>query len=230
MHDVELKNKELEMMNAVVHAQETERGKIARNLHDEVGSILSMAQRNLGEALKQIPKDSPFLADVDLTLQILDQSIDNIRSISQGMLPHFLVKFGLHRTLERLMEQTQKTLGHPCTFSSSIEGQMLLPKQAEIHFYYIALELLNNLLKHAHPQSVHFILEQSERHVLLKIKHDGVAISQADYEYLQNHGEGMGLESISHRLNLISGELQHQRHSAGGTIELTMPIMESEAP
>lgn len=225
--EMELKNKELELMNAVVQAQETERTKIARNLHDEVGSILSMAQQNLSVAIKQVPEDSPFLEDVEFTMDVLEQSVAKIRSISHGMLPHFLVKFGLQKALERLMEQTQKTLGNPCSFSSSIDGKLVLPQQAEIHFYSIALELLNNLLKHARPQSVHLFLDRSKQHLLLKITHDGVAISQSDYEYLLHHGDGMGLESVSHRLTLIAGELQYQRHALGGTIELAMPLTES---
>jgi signal transduction histidine kinase len=225
--EMELKNKELELMNAVVQAQETERTKIARNLHDEVGSILSMAQQNLSVAIKQVPEDSPFLEDVEFTMDVLEQSVAKIRSISHGMLPHFLVKFGLQKALERLMEQTQKTLGNPCSFSSSIDSKLVLPQQAEIHFYSIALELLNNLLKHARPQSVHLFLDRSKQHLLLKITHDGVAISQSDYEYLLHHGDGMGLESVSLRLTLIAGELQYQRHALGGTIELAMPLTES---
>jgi signal transduction histidine kinase len=214
-------------MNAVVQAQETERTKIARNLHDEVGSILSMAQQNLSVAIKQVPDGSPFLEDVEFTMDVLEQSVAKIRSISHGMLPHFLVKFGLQKALQRLMEQTQKTLGNPCSFSSSIEGKLVLPQQAEIHYYSIALELLNNLLKHACPQSVHLFLDRSNQHLLLKLTHDGVAISQFDYEYLLHHGDGMGLESISHRLTLIAGELQYQRQALGGTIELAMPLTES---
>jgi signal transduction histidine kinase len=224
--ELAIKNKELDLMNAVVQAQEVERTKIARNLHDEVGSILSMAQQNLSVAIKQIPEDSPFLEDVLFTIDVLEQSVAKIRSISHGMLPHFLVKFGLQKTLKRLIEQTQKTLGNTCTFSSSIEGKLILPQQAEIHFYSIALELLNNLLKHARPQSVQLNLDRMEYYLLLKITHDGVAISQSDYEYLLHHGDGMGLESVSNRLTMIEGELQYQRHSLGGTIELAMPLSE----
>jgi signal transduction histidine kinase len=225
--EIEIKNKELEMLNAVVQAQETERTKIARNLHDEVGSILSIAQQNLSVVIQQVPHDLPFLEDVEFTMDVLEQSVSKIRAISHGMLPHFLVKFGLKKSLQRLMDQTQKTLGNPCSFFTSIEEDLILEQEAEIHFYSISLELLNNLLKHARPQSVHLFLEFKSSHLYLKMKHDGVAISQADYEYLLHHGDGMGLESITHRLSLIAGELQYQRQALGGTIELAMPLTES---
>lgn len=228
--EIQLKNKELEMMNAVVQAQETERTNIARNLHDEVGAILAMAQRNLSMSLDKMAGDDLLRDDIEFTMDVLDQSVDKIRSISHGMLPHFLVKFGLQKALQRLMEQTEKSLGNSCSFNSSVSEDLSLEQRQEIHFYCIATELINNLMKHARPQFINLKLDARENHLILHIQHDGVAISQADYEYLLHHGNGMGLESISHRLRIITGELQYQRQTKGGTIEISMPLKMKIAP
>lgn len=228
--EIQLKNKELEMMNAVVQAQETERTNIARNLHDEVGAILAMAQRNLSVSLDKMTGDDVLRDDIEFTLDVLDQSVDKIRAISHGMLPHFLVKFGLLKALQRLMEQTEKSLGNSCSFNSSVSEDLSLEQRQEIHFYCIATELINNLMKHARPQFINLKLDARENHLILHIQHDGVAISQADYEYLLHHGNGMGLESISHRLRIITGELQYQRQTKGGTIEISMPLKMKIAP
>lgn len=230
IYEIELKNKELEMMNAVVQAQETERTNIARNLHDEVGAILAMAQRNLSVSLDKMTGDDLLRDDIEFTLDVLDQSVDKIRAISHGMLPHFLVKFGLLKALQRLMEQTEKSLGNSCSFNSSVSEDLSLEQRQEIHFYCIATELINNLMKHARPQFINLKLDARENHLILHIQHDGVAISQADYEYLLHHGNGMGLESISHRLRIITGELQYQRQTKGGTIEISMPLKMKIAP
>ena len=227
--EMQLKNKELEMMNAVVQAQETERTNISRNLHDEVGSILAMAQRNLSASLDRMTGDDVLRDDIEFTLDVLSQSVDKIRSISHGMLPHFLVKFGLQKALQRMMEQTEKSLGNPCSFNSSVSVDLSLEQRQEIHFYCIATELINNLMKHARPQFINLKLDARENHLILHFQHDGVAISQADYEYLLHHGNGMGLESISHRLRIITGELQYQRQTKGGTIEISMPLKTNEA-
>jgi signal transduction histidine kinase len=58
----------------------------------------------------------------------------------------------------------------------------------------------------------------------LKLDHNGIAISQSDYEYLLFHSSGVGLESISQRLKLISGELLFERFGQGGSIKLSMPL------
>ena len=230
IYEMQLKNKELEMMNAVVQAQETERTNISRNLHDEVGSILAMAQRILSMSLDKMAGDDLLRDDIEFTMDVLDQSVDKIRSISHGMLPHFLVKFGLQKALQRLMEQTEKSLGNSCSFNSSVSEDLSLEQRQEIHFYCIATELINNLMKHARPQFINLKLDARENHLILHIQHDGVAISQADYEYLLHHGNGMGLESISHRLRIITGELQYQRQTKGGTIEISMPLKMKIAP
>lgn len=230
IYEMQLKNKELEMMNAVVQAQETERTNISRNLHDEVGSILAMAQRNLSASLDRMTGDDLLRNDIEFTMDVLDQSVDKIRAISHGMLPHFLVKFGLLKALQRLMEQTEKSLGNSCSFNSSVSEDLSLEQRQEIHFYCIATELINNLMKHARPQFINLKLDARENHLILHIQHDGVAISQADYEYLLHHGNGMGLESISHRLRIITGELQYQRQTKGGTIEISMPLKMKIAP
>lgn len=227
--ELKLKNKELEKMAAVVQAQEQERAKIARNLHDEVGAVLAMANRNLKCTVQKVPEDVAYREDLLFTLEILEQSVDKIRSISHNMIPHFLVKFGLVKTLKRLVEQTEKALGSSCTFDSKLIGDLVINQQHEINFYSIILELLNNLLKHSHPKSVHLILEKNASHLLLKMKHDGIAISQSEYEYLLQHGDGMGLESIALRLKMINGELLYQRDSPGGTIILSMPLTETNS-
>ncbi len=225
---LELKNKEIELMNAVVQAQEQERTKMARDLHDEVGSILSIAQHNLSAVLKQIPEDSSLLEDLEFTRDILDQSVTEIRAISNNMLPHYLIKFGLPKSIKRLIDQVEKTLGNSCTFSCSIDENFVFDKQSEINFYAISLELFNNVLKHARPKSVHVSMEIIDFYLFFKINHDGIAISQFDYEYLIENGNGIGLESIAQRLKLILGEIQYQRLSIGGTIQLSMPTHKTE--
>lgn len=224
--ELELKNKELELVNAVVQAQEKERAKIARILHDEVGAVLSMANRNLKSSIERIPETTEYRDELQYTVEILSQSIEKLRMISHQMIPHFLLKFGLIKTLERLMEQTEKALGHACVFETKLVGELTMDEEREINFYSIVLELVHNLVKHARPEHMLLELEIEEEHLILHLRHDGIAITQRDYEYLREKGDGMGLESIHVRLQLISGELQYQRLKKGGVISLAMPYLD----
>ena len=223
-YDLQLKEKELDKMNAVIQAQETERTKIARNLHDEVGSILSMAQRNLSTVLEETPSENAHKEDLNFVVDVLEQSIVKIRTISQEIMPHYLVKFGLIKTLERLTKQTEKNLGNPCEFTTNLTYNVTIDEQKIIQFYTIILELLNNVIKHSKPEKIDFALMQNDNHLGLILTHDGIGINQQDYEYLIDHSDGLGLASIKHRLNLISGEVLYKRQNKGGTINLIMPI------
>jgi signal transduction histidine kinase len=222
--ELALKEKELEQMNAVIVGQESERVKIASNLHDEVGSIMSMAQRNLEFAITKLDSDVSLKEELQISLSLLEQSMTKIRSISNGMLPHFLMKFGLIKTLQRLTNQTEATLGNTCHFSTNCPNNFKLEQQNEIQLYAILQELVNNLLKHAHPQSIQIILLQQAPILELTISHDGVAINQSEYEHLLLHSEGVGLASIVNRLTMLKGQIFYVKTQQGGFVTVEIPF------
>lgn len=222
--EMKLKNKELEMLISVVQAQETERINIARNLHDEVGSILTIAKHNLKNMVNGINKDSAIYEDALFSLDVIDQCVVKIRLIVNGMAPHYLMKFGLLKSLERLTDQINKSREVVCTLKAGIDQDFKLDEQKEIHFYMIVLELINNTIKHARPNYVNLKIETQGNFLFFSIEHDGIAINQEDYIYLLQHADGMGLESVSHRLRIISGEIRYQRKDHGGSIELSVPF------
>jgi two-component system NarL family sensor kinase len=222
--ELALKEKELEQMNAVIVGQESERVKIASNLHDEVGSIMSMAQRNLEFAITKLDSDVSLKEELQISLSLLEQSMTKIRSISNGMLPHFLMKFGLIKTLQRLTNQTEATLGNMCHFTTNCPNNFKLEQQSEIQLYAILQELVNNLLKHAHPQSIQIILLQQAPILELTISHDGVAINQSEYEHLLLHSEGVGLASIVNRLTMLKGQISYVKTQQGGFVTVEIPF------
>jgi signal transduction histidine kinase len=222
--EMKLKNKELEMLIAVVQAQETERTNIARNLHDEVGSILTIAKHNLKNMVNGIIKDSAIYEDALFSLDVIDQCVVKIRLIANGMVPHYLMKFGLLKSLERLTDQINKSLEVVCKLKAGIDQDFKLDEQQEIHFYMITVELINNTIKHARPNYVNLEIETQENFLFFSIQHDGIAINQEDYTNLLQQATGMGLESISHRLRIISGELRYNCNDHGGSIVLSVPF------
>jgi signal transduction histidine kinase len=225
-HDRILKEKELEMINAVVKAQEDERAEIARNLHDDVGAILSMTQQKISSTsnhLMDMQANSDTISDLLEVAEMIDQSVTKLRAITNGMLPHYLLKFGLWRSLERMFDQAERSIGKPCIITSEISGALKIEQRVEIQAYYIVTELINNIVKHAKPNFIDGKLEIQLNSLVLTLKHDGVAINQDDYNFLLNKNIGIGISSLAHRLSIIDGELNFNRFERGGSVIIKIP-------
>lgn len=218
-----LKEKELELINAVVKAQEDERTQIARNLHDDVGATLSMTQQKLSEATLHLNENSDAIQEILSVADMIEKSVASLRSITNGMLPHYLLNFGLRKSIDRLFENAQESIGKPCLVVKKLPEEVTLTKEKDIQVYYIISELLNNTVKHAKPSYIDGAFQMMGAQVQFTIKHDGVAISQSDYEYLQLKNTGIGLSSITHRVAIIEGALTFERAERGGKISLVFP-------
>ena len=225
-YDRLLKEKELELINAVVKAQEDERAEIARNLHDDVGAILSMTQQKISSTsnhLMDMQANSNTISDLLEVAEMIDQSVTKLRAITNGMLPHYLLKFGLWRSLERMFDQAERSIGKPCIITSEISGALKIEQRVEIQAYYIVTELMNNIVKHAKPNFIDGKLEIQLDFLVLTLKHDGVAINQDDYNYLLDRNIGIGISSLAHRLSIIDGELSFNRFERGGSVIIKIP-------
>jgi len=222
-HERVLREKELEMINAVVKAQEDERTQIARNLHDDVGATLSMTQQKLSEATQHFSKDADVIQQILSIANMIEKSVSSLRSITNGMLPHYLLNFGLRKSVDRLFENAQDSIGKPCLVLEHLPADITLSQEQEIQVYYIISELLNNTIKHAKPNYIDGEFHFTGAQISFLIKHDGVAISQSDYEYLQLKNTGIGLSSIGHRVSILKGTLNFKRAERGGKISLSFP-------
>jgi two-component system NarL family sensor kinase len=220
-HERVLREKELEMINAVVKAQEDERTQIARNLHDDVGATLSMTQQKLSEATQHFSKDADVIQQILSIANMIEKSVSSLRSITNGMLPHYLLNFGLRKSVDRLFENAQDSIGKPCLVLEHLPADITLSQEQEIQVYYIISELLNNTIKHAKPNYIDGEFHFTGAQISFLIKHDGVAISQSDYEYLQLKNTGIGLSSIGHRVSILKGTLNFERAERGGKISLS---------
>jgi signal transduction histidine kinase len=226
-HEQAMREKELELINAVVKAQEDERSQIARNLHDEVGATLSMTQQKLSQASSYFQSNSDAVQEILAVTNMIEQSVSSLRTITNGMLPHYLLNFGLRKAVDRLFEHAQESIGKPCFVISELPDAISLSKEQEIQVYYVISELLNNLVKHAKPNFIDGTFECVDHRLIFTLNHDGVAINQSDYEHLQLKNSGIGLSSIAQRVAILKGTLEFKRRERGGNITFTLPISKS---
>ena len=168
----ELEKKELEKVGIAITTQEKERSEIARKLHDEIGGILSMAQLNLSLAA-QVKNNEDDQNYVLKAANLLDIGNEQLRTITKGLVPHYLVKFGLSKALEKTISQKMEQLTTKYTFKSNLTEDVEIEENKMIHFFNISNELITNLMKHSRPEKVDIVLSLDGNQLQLHIKHNG---------------------------------------------------------
>ena len=224
-----LQNKELEKIGAVLKTQENERTEIARQLHDKVGGLLSIVQKQILLAKSKGEKGVIDTAALIGASEFLQESIDQMRSITKELMPHYLLKLGLDNALERMAQQKTNNLVAQFTFESTLDQTVMLSEPIMTHNFFIASELITNLLKHSNPSYIHMKLFMSiSNEVLLQIQHNGVPLSHADYEKLAACSDSFGLENIRYRLAIIGASIQYDIFENFGQTTIISPLILNE--
>jgi signal transduction histidine kinase len=216
--------KELEKLEVAITTQEKERSEIARLLHDDVGARLSIVLRHLSNMEDRAELGESDLNEVSFTKGYVKDSVEQIRQITKGLVPHYLLKFGLVKALERMSKQKTESLIDSFVFLSEIPDDLEIPDVISMHYFYLASELMTNLLKHSYPTSIELSLEHVDAKLKMNIKHNGIALTQRDFNVLASESDSFGLENIKYRLKVIKGRLTFTRNESCGMIELETVI------
>lgn len=219
MNEEKAKN-EIEKLEIALATQETERNQIARMLHDDVGAILSLAQKNIFFIKKQAKNGIFEHQSIDLTGEFIQESINQLRRINKGLIPHYLLKFGLVKALERMGKQKTDTLVESFIFNAHLPDKLILSDQIMTQYFYITSELITNLIKHSYPSNIEMNLNLEAGVLILKIQHNGIALAQRDFNNLSKDSDSLGLENIRYRLEIIKGKITFYRSKTLGFIEI----------
>jgi PAS domain S-box-containing protein len=208
------------LMRRLVTAQEEQRARIARDLHDQVGQQLTALRLTLGrvrdhageETASHLEHASKLASDIDAELDFLAWELRPAALDDLGLLaalPRFVDQWAAHHEITAEF----RTVGFEA-------GQ--LAADAEVTFYRVTQEALNNIVKHAHATRVDVILETRDGTVSLVIEDDGVGFEQADPRL---GARGIGLASMSERAALSGATLQIESTAGKGTtVFLRRPV------
>lgn len=206
------------VLEAVLQTQEDERRRIARDLHDDVGTTLSALKMQL-YAQNRSTGGSHELTDV------LDEVIQRVRSISSQLLPATLEKFGLAMALPALVQQlnalaptTDLVFEHQARVEEKRSSQQL-DRAHELMLYRIVQELLGNALKHAEAQHVWVRLSQQPQHLQLVVEDDGRGFDYAAVRQrpASDQPGGLGLLSMESRVGALRGDIKVDSEPGKGT-------------
>jgi two-component system sensor histidine kinase UhpB len=204
----------------VLAAQEAERIGIARDLHDEVGQLLTGVLLHLNSIAEAVPTHR---VDIDEARQAVRQALDEVRRISSELRPEMLEHYGLVSALTELSTTFARVSGVRVErhFDPALPK---LPADAELAVYRIAQEGLTNVARHAAATEVTIALERGPGSVVLRVSDDGRGFAGLP----QEHG---GLRSMRERALLIDGALAVKPGRSGGVeIRLEIPARAAVQP
>lgn len=217
-----LDKQEIRFNQARLDGQEKERSRIAKDLHDRLGSMLSMVKIHYKFVEEQIEKlKTTNKKQYEKANTLLDEACEEVRKIANDINSGVLAKFGLVAALEDL-SNTLNENGKLTVEFNTHNFDDRLSSDIEITIYRIIQELVNNILKHANAKEISIQLLQSDKLLNIMVVDDGIGFI---YEPLNL--KGMGLKNVQSRVESLKGDLYvDSTPNNGTTITIDIPVKE----
>jgi two-component system NarL family sensor kinase len=203
-----------DLFNAIVSAQDQERKRIAQDIHDSLGSLLSASRLKLSsiEESKQVFTPDQ-LEKYQTTLALLNEASTELRNISHNIMPATLSKLGLVAALQNLINKISTDSGIQIYFTEyGFDGR--IKEAMEISIYRVILELINNIVKHAGADKVTIQLIKYSTYLNLTIEDNGRGF---DYDKVVDEKKGIGLGNILSRVEFLKGSIDIDSTPGKGT-------------
>jgi signal transduction histidine kinase len=206
------------MMEAALESQEQERSRLAGELHDSIGAMLSTIRVGLLTLARQMPDPQVF----EHPKEMLDLTIASVRSISRELMPSTLDKFGFLHAVKELCDQVESTSLLPinCVYQGEVRS---LDKNRELMLFRIVQELLNNALKHAKASEIIVNIAGVDS-LIVTVEDNGVGFDHEAVKNSSQQSKGLGLFNIDNRARLLGATLNFDKDRSLGTkITLDVP-------
>lgn len=192
---------QLKVAKAMLDGEELERERVARDLHDGLGGMLSGVKINLSGWATSRP-DVLHDKDFQRTVDQLDGSVTELRRIARNMVPDTLMKFGLETALKDLCEfHMREELQISC---ESFNLQEDIPLNVQLNIYRIIQELISNSVRHSHAANILMQCSQNASTVFITFEDDGCGFDPA----LSGKRKGMGLDNLRNRIAYLQGQFE----------------------
>lgn len=214
----------------VFDAQEEERGRVARELHDGISQTLvgiryalDVTRRQLSAEDRDVPKT------LDKGIEGLASAVQEIRSISRDLRPGVLDDLGLGPALKTLTEEFSKRTGITPEFSTVVFRNRL-DADAKIALYRVAQEALTNIERHANASVVRVSVRGDRRGAILTISDDGQGVDPSRKAASRSANGGSGMRNMQERMEQLNGAFSVTSSKEGTTIEARLPLSHMLSP
>jgi signal transduction histidine kinase len=199
---------------------EREKASLARELHDQLGGILTPAKMDLAWLQARLGQDPEFRERMGRLARLIDDGIDLKRRIIENLRPSLLDHLGLSAALEWYVEEACRAAGIEPHLHISKALERLTP-DLEIALYRLVQEAVTNAVRHAQAAHLDLTLERAARGVHITISDDGIGIGNLEAARKLSHG----LAGMSHRVRSMNGTFDvHSLSGKGTRIEMFVPL------
>ncbi len=207
------KDKQLVIVDAMLKGQEKERIRLAKDLHDGLGGLLSGVKYSLSNMKDNLIITPDNMTVFERSIDMLDTSIKELRRVAHNMMPEILTKFGLDEALKEYCNSINAAnlLG---VKYQSFGLEQRLEQSMEIIIYRIVQELLNNILKHASASEAFVQLIKDENRLSVIVEDNGKGFDPN----LAGNEKGAGLMNVRSRVDYLKGQLEIHAEPGKGTL------------
>jgi signal transduction histidine kinase len=212
-----------QLLRELVTAQETERARIARDLHDELGQQLTSLRLHLSQIDRELPKNSKTRRVLDVTEQEAEKIDSRVSFLAWMIRPTTIEELGLAKALRGYVREWSRNFDIAAGFRATRSPRERLLPEIEINVYRIAQECLNNVAKYANAKCVSVLLTINERELALIVEDDGTGFDTASVDRPSSDG-GLGLRGMQERTHLLQGTFQlESTPDSGTTVYIRIP-------
>jgi len=208
-------------LSVVVQTEELERKRLAKDLHDGLGPLLSNVKMSVSVLKKQKP--NKFSKEVlDNMDNVILESIKSIKDISNNLSPHVLENFGLEKAISNFLQKVNATKSHKIEYLSNLKGLRIDPS-IEAVMYRVLCELVNNTVKHAKASKIYVNLQNDVYSVTLDYRDNGKGFEMNRLDVSEE--KGSGLHNIYSRVISLKGKIDFISVPGKGTeVKIQIPF------
>lgn len=218
IEELEHRNKLLSL-HAMLEGQEAERLRIAQDLHDGLGGLLTTVKTHFN-AIQREMESLQRISIFDQTNHLIDEACQEVRRIAHGMVPHSIQISGLIGAMEELVDAI-RLQGMACDLEVHQFPEGKLNEQKAVMIYRIIQELTQNAVKHSAATRIHIQLlgHQDQLHIMVEDNGHGFDVEMAGQQ------KGLGLKSIDSRIKYLGGHIQFDSSAQHGTVvNMEIPV------
>jgi signal transduction histidine kinase len=217
----EKKEIQQKMLETVILTEEKERKRLAGDLHDGLGPVLSAVNLYFQAYL-----DAPEIQKPEIEIRLkqkIENAIADVSRISHNISPHILEKFGLITALDNFINQIRLT--EKIKFSTNFQKINRFDLKAELTIYRTITELINNTLKHAFASEISIKIYLSVNFINVDYTDNGKGF---DIKQIDENQKGIGLNNMKNRVNSLNGKISiNSSKNTGITVEISLPYVEN---